>query len=71
MSVPVIYRADLEAELRGLEKQRQDKALELQQIEGAARMCRHLIGKIEQRGTKEDAEKVPDAPTNQQTGEAG
>ncbi len=71
MSLPVIYRADLESELRSLEKQRQEKALELQQIEGAARMCRHLIGKVEQRGTKEESDKVADATESQQTGETG
>lgn len=49
MDLPIICRADLEAEIASLEGQRQAKAADLARIDGALLLARHLLGKIERR----------------------
>lgn len=56
MDLPVVIRADLEQELASLQEQRAQALKNLEQIEGAAKMVRHLLDKIERRAEKSDAE---------------
>ncbi|HYF52838.1 MAG TPA: hypothetical protein VEA41_01105 [Salinarimonas sp.] len=66
-ALPFVTRADLEAECLALEKQEQaarariaEAQATLQQIGGALRMARHLLGKIDRRGEELDKQIAAD-----------